>query len=162
MGAFEKKTLIKASADTLYRWHLEDGAFEALTPPWENVRVLSRPEHLDEGAEVVLQIAMGPFRMHWVALHCHFESGRRFDDIQKSGPFRKWQHSHRFLPVSAHSAYMLDSIEYRLPGGALINGGGDWLVQRKLKRMFAYRHESLKAIFEPKDEGQAGASKGSP
>ena len=155
MGAFEKKTLINASAEALYRWHLEKGAFEALTPPWEKVRVLSRPDDLAEGAEVVLQLAMGPLRLSWVAWHTNFESGRRFDDIQKSGPFKKWQHSHHFLPVSEHSSYMLDSIKYELPCGALINRLGDWLVQRKLRRMFAYRHETLRTIF-----GSVGRSDG--
>jgi ligand-binding SRPBCC domain-containing protein len=155
MGTFEKKTLISASADALYQWHLEEGAFEILTPPWEKVRVLSRPEHLGDGAEVVLQIAMGPFRMQWVACHTNFELGRRFDDIQESGPFKKWQHSHRFLPVSEHSAFMLDSIEYELPGGLLVNRFGDWLVQRKLNRMFAYRHRKLRSVFDV--EAQSGA-----
>lgn len=147
MNHFIKKSLINASAVDLYQWHLEPGAFDALNPPWEKVRVLTPPQTLEEGSEVELRLEIGPLRLKWVALHCHFERNRRFDDIQKSGPFKTWQHAHRFEPVDDHTTQMLDEIQYELYGGALVNRLGSLFVRKRLERMFAYRHNQLQSIF---------------
>ncbi len=149
MNHFFKESLINASAADLYRWHLEPGAFEVLNPPWEKVRISTPPQVLVEGAEVVLHMRVGPFSLKWVALHCHFEHGRRFDDIQKSGPFKSWQHTHRFDPISENTTRMIDDIHYELYGGAPINQLGQLFVKRRLERMFAYRHDQLHSVFGP-------------
>jgi ligand-binding SRPBCC domain-containing protein len=152
MGHFEKKSLIPCSAQSLYRWHLSKGAFETLTPPWGKVSVVSRPEVLEEGAEVELRIRIGPIPLTWIASHVNFEEGLRFDDIQVSGPFREWRHFHLFEPVSENGCYMFDSIQFQLFAGAVLNRIAEGFVLRRLDTMFDYRHQRLLSLFGPGGE----------
>jgi ligand-binding SRPBCC domain-containing protein len=70
--------------------------------------------------------------------------GRQFRDVQISGPFRSWQHTHTFTPDVSGASIIEDLIEYELPMGWLGVFFGNWFVQRKLKRLFEYRHRVTK------------------
>lgn len=146
MPSFIKKTRLNESADKVYAWHLEAGAFEALNPSWEPVEVVSRPERLTEGARVELRMKVGPLPVRWTALHQNFEPGRRFDDISVRGPFKSWHHKHLFVPRE-EGMEMVDSIEFKLFGGALVNRALGWIVRGRLEKMFAYRHARLQERF---------------
>jgi ligand-binding SRPBCC domain-containing protein len=147
MPCFEKKTALCCTALELYNWHMQPSAFEDLTPPDEKITVISRPEIFGDGAKIELQICAGPMRISWIALHENFIEGRRFDDIQCSGPFKKWHHSHLFEPQTETSCVMHDSIHFEIPGGSLINWLIAPIVKFRLEKMFNYRHQQLVSIF---------------
>jgi ligand-binding SRPBCC domain-containing protein len=69
---------------------------------------------------------------------------RQFRDVQISGPFKRWQHTHSFLPDGDCASFLEDRIEYELPLGAIGAFFGHWFVQRKLQRLFEYRHRITK------------------
>ena len=138
---FRKETTIDAPAERVFRWHELPGAFEALTPPWENVRIVERTgSGLEVGTRVTLEMRAGPLRRRWVALHTAYEPGRMFRDEQVSGPFARWVHTHLIEPLGAERSRLVDDITYALPLGALGQLVGGWFVRRKLARMFEYRH----------------------
>ena len=147
MFQFEKKTALKCPAWDLYQWHMQPEAFQILTPSWEKVSVVSRPESFQNGAKIKMKIRVGPLQLPWVALHENFIEGRRFDDIQLSGPFKKWHHAHLFDPITEDSCMMHDCIDFELPGGVLMNRFASKIVNRRLERMFEYRHQQLISIF---------------
>jgi uncharacterized protein (TIGR01777 family) len=140
METFLRRTRIEASADEVFRWHARPGAFERLNPPWESAEIVARHGGIEDGAVVVLRMGLGPLRQHWVAEHRDYQEGRQFRDVQVSGPFTHWVHTHRFEPDGPSACYLEDHIEYALPLGAIGKLGGGALVRRKLERMFAYRH----------------------
>ncbi len=143
MPTFEKTRSMPVSADELYRWHMQPGAFDALIPPWQNVEVLERPDMLEEGARLVMKIYfLGPIGMQWVALHRDFIEGRQFVDEQLEGPFAEWVHTHRFEPESETSSVLHDHVEYEPPMGALGRTLGRPVIERMLDRMFEYRHDT--------------------
>lgn len=124
---------------TAFAWHARPGALPRLIPPWESVSVESARGGIDEGAEVVLRLMMGPLRLRWVAEHKALEDGVFFRDDQRSGPFARWEHTHRFLD-DGDGSRLRDDIVYALPFGflgALLGGGG---VRRKLRAQFRFRH----------------------
>ena len=140
MPTFLKRTHLAAPAEVVFRWHARPGAFERLTPPWAPVTVVERSGGIDTGARVVLDIPVGPTRVRWVAEHRNYVEGRRFTDVQVSGPFARWAHTHSFEPDGPGACVLEDRIEYDLPlgaAGALVGGP---FVSRMLERMFAYRH----------------------
>jgi uncharacterized protein (TIGR01777 family) len=63
-----------------------------------------------------------------------------FRDTQISGPFARWEHTHRVEPDGERACFLEDRIEYALPlegfGAAL----GSGYARRKLQRAFDYRH----------------------
>ena len=68
-----------------------------------------------------------------------------FIDRQTRGPYSLWIHEHTF---KEHEGGTLvgDKVEYAAPGGKLVQ---KFFVAPDLDRVFKYRHEVLKALFNP-------------
>jgi uncharacterized protein (TIGR01777 family) len=145
---FHRRTRISAPADEVFAWHARPGAFERLAPPWERVVVEERTGGIEEGSRVVLRVSAGPIRLRWVAVHNDVMPGRQFCDRQAHGPFRYWQHRHRFEPDGPSVCQLEDDVEYALPLGRLGGIVAGARVHQKLERMFAYRHAVTKADIE--------------
>jgi hypothetical protein len=137
---FIARSQIQASAEELFRWHAEPGALERLTPPWEPVEVEQRAPGIRNGDRGVLRVQLGPLRIRWVFEHRDCIERRQFRDVQLTGPFRRWEHTHLFTPEGPGICILEDRIDYDLPFGALGNFLGSWFVRRKLEKLFAYRH----------------------
>ena len=139
---FDARSQMPVSTAELFTWHTREGAFERLAPPWERVEVLERTgDGILPGARVVVRTNLGPIPLGMVAEHTLYEEGSLFQDMQRSGPFAKWVHTHRMLPgPDARTSTLQDEIEYILPVGALGSAFGNGIARKKLERMFAYRH----------------------
>jgi ligand-binding SRPBCC domain-containing protein len=144
---FVATSRIPASAEAVFDWHEAPGAFEQLTPSWERVRVLRHEGGIRDGARVSLLVGPAPFSMRWDLEHRDYQYGRSFTDLQRSGPFRYWRHVHRMIPQGPDACVLEDTIEYELPLGGLGRLFGRPFVQRKLKRLFAYRHAVTRRAF---------------
>jgi ligand-binding SRPBCC domain-containing protein len=144
---FVARTRIPASAEAVFDWHEAPGAFERLTPPWERVRVLRHIGGIRDGARVSLRVGPWPFSLSWELEHRNYQHGRSFTDEQLSGPFRSWRHVHRMIPDGPQACILEDAIEYTLPLGTLGRLLGRPLIQRKLERLFKYRHSTTLEAF---------------
>ncbi len=154
MQRFYKKTKIPVSASQLYKWHANGGAFRRLTPPSDNVDVVSweggsKTSHLptelqwgdiSKGAKIKIALRQGPFTMHWNAEHIDCKEDSHFIDRQINGPFAQWEHHHRFIPIDECNSYLEDEIHYQLPLSPVSNVGLSFMRQ-KLESMFSYRHQ---------------------
>jgi len=143
METFFRRTRINAPAEEVFRWHTRPGAVERLTPPWESVEIIARHGGVENGAIVVLRMGLGPLSQYWVAEHRDYQEGRQFCDVQVSGPFAHWVHTHRFEPDGPSACYLEDHIEYALPLGPMGRLTGGAFVRHKLERMFTYRHRIM-------------------
>jgi uncharacterized protein (TIGR01777 family) len=137
---FTRRVRITASADEVFAWHARPGAFERLTPPWSPVEVAGRTGGIEDGAEVRLRVPLGPLRIDWVARHDGYRSGRQFRDVQTSGPFARWEHTHRIEPDGDRACHLEDTIEYALPLAPLSMPIGGGMVRRMLGALFEFRH----------------------
>lgn len=138
---FIQRTPLAATAAEVFGWHERPGGLDRLIPPWEDVCVVSRGQGVGNGARVELLQRLGPLRLRWVAEHRGCQTGREFRDVQVSGPFAYWEHTHRFEPRDEGGSLLEDRIEYALPGGWVGHFLGKRLVAGKLRRMFRYRHD---------------------
>ena len=143
------RSAIPAPAAAVFAWHARPGAFERLTPPWSNVRVLERHGDIRPGGRVVLRMPLGPFGVRWVAEHRDYEEGRSFRDVQVSGPFARWEHTHRVDPTGPDACTLEDRVEYELPRGALGAAVGGRMVRALLPKLFAYRPVSYTHLTLP-------------
>lgn len=140
MATYVKETRIATSAERVFAFHERPNALNLLVPPWEKVTVEIPPASLAVGTTVVLVNHLGPIKLRWVAEHSAYDPPRSFQDYQKSGPFRKWVHTHRVIPESENACTLRDEVEYELPFGALGRIFGGAYVRSKIDRMFRYRH----------------------
>ena len=97
---------------------------------------------IEDGARVVLGVGVGPIRLRWVSEHRDYDAGKQFRDVQLSGPFARWEHTHRVEPDGPNAAYLEDDISYALPLGGLGRAFGGAMVKHKLNALFDYRHRT--------------------
>jgi uncharacterized protein (TIGR01777 family) len=127
------------SAAELHAWHARPGAFARLAPPWQRIEVVEAVQSLDAGARARVRLHVGPFPVEWVAEHVEHVPGVRFRDVARSGPFRKFDHVHSFLPDGDGRSVLEDRIEWELPFGKA-GRIAEPFARRALARTFAYRH----------------------
>ncbi len=138
---YERRIRIPAPAAQVFAWHEREDAFSKLIPPGEPVKLLERSGGIRDGAKTVLLTGRWPFQLKWIAIHDTYVPGRQFRDVQQSGPFKTWAHTHQVMPDGLGACVLIDHIEYELPLGALGEKFGAKLVRRKLDAMFDWRHQ---------------------
>ena len=97
-------------------------------------------EDLAEGSQAEFVMKIGPFRRRWLAGHGGIIPGRQFRDVQLSGPFSRWEHTHSTDPAGSGGCRLTDRIDYQIPLGFIGNLLGGRLIRRQLERTFDYRH----------------------
>lgn len=150
---FVATSRIEASAEELFRWHAEPGALERLTPPWERVETIEPAAGIHDGDRGAMWVYIGRLRLRWTFEHRGYIEGRKFQDVQTSGPFRRWEHTHLFIPEGPEACRLQDRIEYELPFGILGDFFGGWMVRRRLARVFEYRHRVTAEAMREKGQG---------
>jgi ligand-binding SRPBCC domain-containing protein len=134
---FVAESVIRTTPERLFAFHELPDALRRLTPPWERMRVIESAPSLRPGARAVVDIRVAP--LVWIrseSVHTVYEPPLLFEDQQVRGPFRRWRHRHEIAP-DAEGARLTDVVEFE-PPFALVSG---WFVLRRLRKLFAYRHE---------------------
>jgi uncharacterized protein (TIGR01777 family) len=128
------------SPNDVFSWHVREGAFERLNPPWQQFKVIGRKGTIQNGGIVKIKMRIsGPLHTIWLVKHSDYVEGRQFRDSQIEGLFSSWTHTHLFKSLGLSSSILEDHIEYSLPGGALSEIIASRLVDKKLDQMFDYR-----------------------
>ena len=138
---FVKQSVINASQESVFSFHEQADALILLLPPWESAKVIQSARISEVGSEAIVETSiLGPLKTRWVARHTLYDPPRRFEDIQVKGPFRSWHHRH-IVEQHEHGTVLRDEIEYEPPLGFLGRLLAPVLVDKRLQRLFDYRHE---------------------
>ena len=140
MAKFIAATDLNVSLAEAFDWHRRPGAFERLLPPWRQARLVSRQGTIRDGDRLVMEMRALGLPWRWVAEHRDFRENQSFTDVQVSGPFAAWTHTHRFTSREAGQTRLEDAIEYRIPGGVLGRALLGPTIDKELTRMFRFRH----------------------
>jgi len=143
---FVRESRIAATPAEVFAFHESPGALERLTPPWERAERIEGGESIRPGSRVTLKVRVGPLTMRWVAEHTEYDPGRLFADRQVRGPFASWYHRHHFLDDGAGGTILRDEVEFEPPFGWLGRRLGGRFLDKKLGRLFDYRHEVTRRI----------------
>lgn len=93
-------------------------------------------------------IQLAPFIWQtWVTEITHVEPGRSFIDEQRAGPYRFWRHRHVINPLPDGGCEVTDTVYYALPYQPLGELAHPLLVRPLLKKIFAYRRQSLALLL---------------
>ena len=140
---FKKQSLISAPVTEVFNWHARPGAIERLSPPWDPLDIISRTGGIETGAEVRMNLKAGPLTVRWHARHVDYQENKLFQDIQVSGPFAKWTHTHYFQKIDESACILEDRIDYALPFHPISTALMGKFVRQKLERIFTYRHDTM-------------------
>lgn len=138
---FVKQSVIRASPERVFEFHEVPEVLTLLLPPWESARVIQSAKISEVGSQAIIETKVfGPISVRWVAEHRLYDPPRMFEDIQVKGPFRSWRHRHLVEP-HADGALLRDEIDYEPPFGFLGRSVALWLIDRRLQKLFDYRHQ---------------------
>jgi ligand-binding SRPBCC domain-containing protein len=145
---FVKETLIHADPKRVFAFHEAENALELLLPPWESANVIQHAKISEVGSRAIVDTRLlSLIKVRWIAEHTRYEPPHIFEDIQVAGPFRSWRHRH-IIKDHQEGATLRDEIEYEPPLGILGRLMAPLLVQRRLRKLFAYRHQVTRAACE--------------
>ena len=121
---------------------------ERITPAFLNFHVLTAgPCELRGGALIDYRLRLRGIPLRWQSEITVWEPPRRFVDIQRRGPYRRWDHTHIF-EEEAGGTMVHDQVLYALPGPdvftRVVNAV---LVAPDTRRIFAFRHSALEACL---------------
>ncbi len=149
---FVKQSVIRATPERVFQFHEQPDALALLTPPWERARVIQPAKISDVGAQAVVELlVLGLFKKRWVAEHTVYDPPNQFEDVQIEGPFKSWRHRH-IVERHQDGALLRDEISYEPPMGFIGRLIARVLVERRLEKVFNYRHEITRRWCEAKDE----------
>lgn len=148
---FVKQSVIRASPELVFEFHEQPDALTLLLPPWERARVIQPANISDVGSQAIVETnVLGPITARWVAQHTFYDPPHVFEDMQVKGPFKSWRHRHVVEP-HPDGALLRDEIDYEPPLGFLGRAFAPLLVERRLKKLFDYRHEVTRQWCEGKE-----------
>ncbi len=116
-----------------------------ITPPWLRFEVLTpAPIEMRPGTLIDYRLKLRGIPLRWQSEITTWNPPHSFVDEQRRGPYRLWRHTHTFKNTN-EGVVVGDSIEYAVWGNQLIN---QFFVRPDIAKIFAYRSEQLKEIFQ--------------
>ena len=134
----ERTQVVDAPLDEAFAFFSDAHNLERITPPWLRFRIVEAPDELRQGARLRYRLRLFGIPIRWRTEIVQWDPPRGFVDVQRRGPFRLWEHTHRLRAV-AGGTEISDRIRYRLffgPLGALVQR---LLVGGWVEGIFDYR-----------------------
>jgi hypothetical protein len=142
-----REQFIEKPRTEVFEFFADPGNLEKLTPKFLNFKILECPEgSLDSGSRIRYQLTLHGIPVKWRTVIRGWSPETEFSDVQESGPYSLWHHTHQFEEVPG-GTIVRDHIRYRLPLGGLGEIVAGWLVRADLAKIFAFRHEAMDEIL---------------
>jgi len=141
----EHRFRVAAPIDVVFRLLADPRQLDRLTPPWFGFTAREPvPDALAVGVRVDSRLIWRRIPLRWQSLITVWEPPHLFTYRQTLGPYRDFEHEHRFAEDATGTA-VLDRIRYRPPGGRL---AARFFVGPDLQRLFAFREQAVRAALE--------------
>jgi ligand-binding SRPBCC domain-containing protein len=138
---------VPTSIDEMFAFFSDASNLESITPPWLNFQILNpEPVGIAAGATIRYRLSWHGIPIRWKTEITRWEPPHAFEDVQLSGPYRLWHHTHRFEVVRG-GTLMTDVVRYALPFGALGRAAHSLAVRRNVEQIFNYRYHRIHALF---------------
>ena len=133
--------------DEVFAFFADAGNLEEITPPWLGFRILAiTPGPVAEGTEIRYRLRLHGIPIFWRTGIRLWQAPRRFVDVQRSGPYQLWHHTHRF-EAREGGTKMTDVVRYTLPFGFLGRIVHAMKVRGDVVRIFDYRRTRIGELF---------------
>lgn len=138
---YQEETRLAQPIDRVFPFFADAANLERITPPELRFRILTPAADMRAGAVIRYSLSLFGVRFRWTTEITRWDPPHEFVDVQSSGPYRQWIHSHRFRPDGG-GTLMEDTVDYALPFQPL----GELalpIVGSQIRRIFAYRRQAI-------------------
>lgn len=123
---------------------------EKITPTNIGFKIKTpKPLVMKEGAIFEYTIRLGIIRFPWKTLITIYDPPFKFQDVQKFGPYKKWEHTHEFIDLG-NKTKVIDIVEYDLHFIFLKLLINKFYVRKNIENIFRFRTTKLTNIFSNK------------
>ncbi len=147
MSIFERSFIVKATLREVAAFHDDPVSLAAITPPPVRVTIQRFDKPVRAGSRVVFRLSVGPFGVTWNGTIAEYVDQHYFRDVQDSGPFGAWSHTHTFT-AAADGTRVTDRVVYEPPLGFIGKLLDPFLVRPSLAYMFHYRAKKTRDSLE--------------
>ncbi|MCU0668659.1 MAG: SRPBCC family protein [Myxococcota bacterium] len=143
----EREQWIPATRERVFAFFADAANLETLTPPWLGFRILTPlPIAMRDDARIEYRIRLAGVPLRWRTRIVRWDPPLGFVDVQESGPYALWEHTHRFEPCG-DGVRMTDVVRYALPLGPLGGVAHALAVRAALAAIFDYRFARIRTLF---------------
>lgn len=131
-----------APLSDVFQFFSDAANLQAITPPWLHFQVLTPPPiHIHRGTVIDYRLRVHGLPMRWQSEITAWDPPHRFVDEQRRGPYKRWVHTHTFVAERGGTT-ISDRVDYEVPFPLL----SKWLVERDVRRIFAFRRATLETL----------------
>jgi ligand-binding SRPBCC domain-containing protein len=117
-----------------------------ITPPWLGFRVLTPgPLTMRTGLVIDYTVRVLGRPARWRSVIAEYDPPHGFRDVQVVGPYRRWDHRHRFRAADG-GTLVEDAVVYEPPLGPLGALLDVLLIRRQLAAIFEYRRQRIEEL----------------
>jgi len=136
----------RSLADT-FAFFERPGNLPLITPPWLGFRVLSpEPLVMARGLALDYRVRVLGVPTRWRSVIAEYDPPDGFRDVQAIGPYRRWDHAHRFR-ADADGTAIEDLVVYEPPGGPLGALLHRAMIRRQLDAIFDFRRARIAELL---------------
>lgn len=137
-------TQIPRPCEEVFAFFADARNLQTLTPPWLHFEIKTPGEiKMAAGTLIDYRLRVRGLPIAWQTLIDEWDPPHRFTDHQRRGPYRWWEHEHRFEQY-AGGTRMFDTVDYGIPLGFILH---PLLIRRDLHAIFTFREEMMRRIF---------------
>ena len=140
------KTVVHAPLAETFAFFSKAANLGLITPAAMAFSIQGQEPPMAQGARIVYHVRVGGLPVRWRTLITQWQPGRRFVDLQESGPYRVWWHEHSF-EADGKRTVMEDRVYYAPPLGILGRLAHRLFIGRMLKKIFQYRGDVVRLRF---------------
>ncbi len=145
----ERDQRIPAPPEDVFPFFEDAYNLEDITPPFLGFRVITpRPIEMHAGARIEYRLKLHGVPVRWKTRIEAFDPPHMFVDVQTSGPYKLWHHTHSFEPDGRGGTLMRDRVRYELPFGPFGELAHMLFVMRDLRRIFDFRQRTVAARLD--------------
>jgi len=149
MYTLNREQFLPISPEVAWDFFSSPANLGKITPPGMGFKIISGAGEPDIKEGQIIEYIVKPLLqipLRWKTKILDVNKPDQFKDIQLSGPYTIWEHTHRFVPENG-GIKMFDEVKYKLPGG-IIGRLMHWLfVRKKIEFIFDYRFNILQKTF---------------
>ena len=152
----EREQWIEAPLERAFAFFSDAANLETLTPGWVGFQFLTPlPIEMRAGAQIEYRLRLAGVPLRWRTLVTSWDAPHGFVDVQESGPYALWEHTHRFS-ACGEGVLMRDAVRYALPFGPLGAAAHALAVRGALAAIFDHRFLRIREIFATEADAARG------
>ena len=136
---------------SIFAFFQNEKNLEKLSPSFLKFQVLGKStEELQKGTVIRYRLSLNGIPLRWSSQITHWDPPHQFSDIQLTGPYQTWDHTHSFVQTPK-GVMVSDKVFYKLPLPFFSSWLAGWKVAADVAKIFAYRREQMESLFPAKD-----------